>query len=390
MRYIIQHIKDITADYNGSIPLAHYLKNYFRLHPKLGSRDRKTLSEMAYCWYRCEKGLQQIPDFEERLKAALLLCSNNEKLVKPFLSAEDWPLLAQKEQQRLSSLATRFHFDIDQLFPFPISLSPGIDRADWISSMLVQPDLFIRIRKNKAGILHTLRQQNIPFAEITDTCLALPNGAPIDKLLQEDTYVVQDASSQHTGSFFHANNKQAWYDCCCGAGGKSLLLKDKEPSVKLTVSDKRESILHNLRDRFRQYGHAQPEAICVDVADSRALTNALGQRTFDNIIADVPCTGSGTWARTPEQLYFFDEEQLHRISTLQKNIVVNASTHLKESGQLIYITCSVFSRENEEVVEHIKNETGLHTVEMQLINGLGIKADSMFIAILQKATASAV
>ena len=177
---------------------------------------------------------------------------------------------------------------------------------------------------------------------------------------------------------------EQWYDCCSGAGGKSLLLKDLCPGVRLTVSDKRESIIHNLQQRFRQYRFELPVAHVTDVADSAQLTRALGDKQFDHIICDAPCSGSGTWARTPEQLYFFDPATIAKFGALQQTIAVNVSRHLKKGGQLIYITCSVFEQENENVVNAIIEETGMQLVQQQIINGIGVKADNMFVAVLTR------
>ena len=271
-------------------------------------------------------------------------------------------------------------FDINKLFPYDIALSDGIIKDEWLHSMLIQPDLFIRIRKDKGKIISLLNGQKIPFTFITENCLALPNGAKIDALLPEDCYVVQDASSQQTGAFFNPKKNELWYDCCAGAGGKSLLLKDMEPGVRLTASDSRESIIHNLQQRFRQYRHELPIAHVTDVTHKEQLDKALGTKQFDNIICDTPCSGSGTWARTPEQLYFFDPAALEKFPALQQAIAINVSRHLKPGGRLIYITCSVFKKENEDVVDAMIKETGLHLIQSRIINGVGIHADSMFVA----------
>jgi 16S rRNA (cytosine967-C5)-methyltransferase len=355
MRYLRQHITTIFETYNGSVPLAHFLKNYFKQHPILGSRDRKMLSAMAYSWYRCSKGM-----LNDSLTMLLEEPSQWAAFTTAGLSAKD--------------------VDINMLFPYAILLSSGINKEEWLSSMLVQPDLFIRIRKDKGKIISLLNEKEIPFTFITDNCLALPNGAKIDALLPEDCYAVQDASSQHTGSYFAPERNELWYDCCSGAGGKSLLLKDMEPGVRLTISDTRESIIHNLQQRFRQYRLELPTAHVTDVSNKVLLNKAIGTKQFDNIICDVPCSGSGTWARTPEQLYFFDPASLEKFPPLQEAIAVNVAGHLKPGGRLIYITCSVFKKENEDVVGAVIKATGLTLIRSQIINGISVHADSMFIA----------
>ena len=364
MRYIWQHIKDITGTYKGDIPLAHFLKNHFKQFPILGSRDRRTLTALAYTWYRVHKGV------------------GNEELLNRLMN--EWVEENKLLRVPLPDLLADVPFDADALFPFDMELSEGISRQQWLSSMLVQPDLFIRIRKDRGKIISLLNGHNIPFTSMGDNCLALPNGAKIDSILPEDAYAVQDASSQATGAFFAPKKNELWYDCCAGAGGKSLLLRDLEPGVLLTVSDKRESIIHNLMQRFRLYRQVLPAAHVVDVAGIPSLKKALGNQQFDNIICDAPCSGSGTWARTPEQLHFFNPDTIKDFAALQLSIAVNVSPHLKAGGRLIYITCSVFRQENESVVDEIIKQADLKLVSSALINGTSTKADSMFVAVLTR------
>jgi 16S rRNA (cytosine967-C5)-methyltransferase len=364
MRYIWQHINTIVTTYDGSVPLAIFLKNYFRQYPKLGSRDRKILSSMTYSWYRCVKGISPEAPTEDRIAKCLEVCSIS--------------------IPQLAIAPSVLPFDLDALFPYEIGLSAGISHAAWLESMQRQPDMFIRVRKDLKGIEAALRQHNITYKRITDHCIALPNGTKADAILPAADYVVQDASSQATGDHFAPNKQEQWWDCCCGAGGKSLLLKDLEPSVRLTVSDRRETIIHNLKQRFKLYGHQQPTAIVTDIADAAAVSSALGNQLFDNIICDAPCSGSGTWARTPEQLYFFDPATIDKFSALQTAIAVNAAKHLKPGGKFFYITCSVFAQENEQVVAEVVRQTGFDAISSQIINGISIRADSMYIAELQR------
>jgi len=158
------------------------------------------------------------------------------------------------------------------------------------------------------------------------------------------------------------------------------MLYDIDQNVELTVSDARDSILVNLKKRFSKAGIKNYNSFVADLAQ-----NNLQHRTsnFELIICDAPCTGSGTWSRTPEQLYFFDDK-IDRYSTLQKKIVSNIIPRLRKNGYLLYITCSVFKKENEEVVEFIQSDSKLDLMKIELLKGYDKKADTMFVALFKK------
>jgi len=105
---------------------------------------------------------------------------------------------------------------------------------------------------------------------------------------------------------------------------------------------------------------------------------------FDGIIADVPCSGSGTWARSPELLSSFSEQSLFdKFVPLQRNIIRNLTAALKPQSSLVYITCSVFREENEENIAYFEKNLGLKSISATYLEGSDKGADSMFIAVLQ-------
>lgn len=277
---------------------------------------------------------------------------------------------------------------IHDIFPWKEYLSDGIDFDKFCESFFIQPDLFLRLRPGKEiQVKEKLGSAGISYHVLPDGCLALSNASKIDNVIElDEEVVVQDYNSQQTGNFIKSEilNVQptikAW-DCCAGSGGKSIMLHDICPQIQLTVSDKRESILANLKKRFSKAGIKNYKSFIADVATTQPEILNLKS---EMILADVPCTGAGTWSRTPEQLFFFTADKIDQYATLQRKIVSNVIPALNPGGYFVYITCSVFKKENEEAVFFIRDKFRLELLKMELLKGYEQRADTMFIAVFKK------
>ncbi|HSB93522.1 MAG TPA: hypothetical protein VLC28_10405, partial [Flavitalea sp.] len=191
-----------------------------------------------------------------------------------------------------------------------------------------------------------------------------------------------------TASFLPAvsqdGNFSVW-DCCAASGGKAIMTWDHYHDIDLTVSDKRESILANLEKRFHNAGIRKYESFLIDLGHPEAFTPS-GE--FDLVIADVPCSGSGTWGRSPENLLYFDPGKVSGYQLLQRTILSNIASSVRGGGVLVYITCSVFKKENEANVAFVENELGLICEQADIIRGYDERADTMFAARFRRPASS--
>jgi 16S rRNA (cytosine967-C5)-methyltransferase len=367
----------ITGLYKGDEPFHLFLKSFYKQNKKYGSRDRKKIAQYCYLFFRLGKGFEQVKDEERIVIAAFLSNTSNELLaLKPGLTENVTLSFAGK----LKFLNAEDEWE--KIFPFFENLSPIIAPYLFAQSFLIQPDLFLRIRPGrKQKVVEKLEAAKIDFNVQNENTIVLKNTTKAQDVLDINAdVVIQDLNSQQVlnvvKDLLPAQPFEAW-DCCAASGGKSILLKDNFPLVHLTVSDIRQNILHNLKKRFLAAGIKDYQSFIADIA----APNFSIDKKFDFIICDAPCTGSGTWSRTPEQLYFFREEKIKYYSDLQKKIAANACKALKPNGYFLYITCSVFTEENEEVVDYLKNNTSLQLVSMNYLKGYEQKADSLFSAL---------
>ncbi len=378
----------IITSYKGDIVFALFIKNFFSGHKKYGSKDRKLICHLCYCFFRLGKAASTLP-VDKAILTGLFLCSDeSNEILKALRPGWNERVGKSPEEKFLlhNSEEPEARLSIKDVFPWKGDLNEGIEYKNFCKSFFIQPDLFLRLRPGKEKIVkQKLQEAGIEFTIIKDDCLALANSSKLDKTIELDKEaVVQDLSSQKTGellSLLSGGQTKTVWDCCAASGGKSIMVADLLGTLNLTVSDVRESILINLKQRFKNAGITKYKSFVADL--SRPLAHN-SQSSFDLIICDAPCTGSGTWSRTPEQLYFFGRGQLDRYASLQKQIAFNTIPYLQPGGYFLYITCSVFKRENEEVVDYIKSTCGLNPIRVEYIKGYDKKADTMFAALFQR------
>jgi 16S rRNA (cytosine967-C5)-methyltransferase len=388
MKYF-SHLKtavQLTEQFSGHQPFGDFAKEFFRANKKYGSTDRRQIMQLCYAGFRTGRAMSGAT-VEEKILTGLFLCSPGPNVLLEHLKPEWNEKAALSIGEKFSVIDDRF--SINNIFPWKDMLSEGIDHEAFCKSFLVQPDLFLRLRPGKEEwVKGKLKQEGVFFNEIDNNILSLPNASKVDAVLEPDKEaVVQDLSSQRVAALMHMAGDHldisTVWDCCAGSGGKAIMAYDTLDHIRLTVSDIRLSVLDNLESRFLSAGIKSYDAFTADLASAKfnPLDYFSVKSKFDLIIADVPCTGSGTWGRNPEHLSYFDPKQAEQLGLVQKNIVSNAIRIILPQGAFLYITCSVFKKENEEVVEHIQKNCGLKLQHMQLLKGYDQKADTLFAAL---------
>jgi 16S rRNA (cytosine967-C5)-methyltransferase len=378
----------LLDEFDGSIPFAAYIKSFFRENKKSGSSDRKNIARCCYAFFRMGNSLKDVK-VEEQIFAGLLCTGNQPDPLLQFFKP-DWPQELMTPSATLDEKIKFVHeiypsFDPLSIFKWIDSLSEGIDVFPFVISHLQQPDVFIRTRPGaQQQVRESLTELKIPFDQKNETAIALKPGVDLEKhFLIDKEIVIQDLNSQAAGNFIReidSEVKTVW-DCCAGSGGKSIQAVDLLPGIELTVSDIRESIVINLKKRFQLAGIRKFTAFTIDL--TRPVIQLPSQQ-FDLVIADVPCSGSGTWGRTPEHLVHFNSTNIERYAAMQKAIAHNVVSCIRPAGYLLYITCSVFSRENENIIRQLVENQPFRIILQEMIKGYHHQADNLFAALLQK------
>lgn len=380
----VRAFEQLLKSYDGVLPLHRHLFSYFKQNKQMGSSDRRWATRYIYSFFRLGKALSKLDDLE-RLAIADFLCHDTTSLIISTYLPKLEESISKSVDDKIALVKKNYPaFKLEEVFPFTAELSTGIAKEDFYPAFFVQPDLFIRVKETHIqAIINQLKANEVPYQEISSTTLALPNGTKLEQVINDPRlYQIQDLSSQQTGAYFEPKKYNYWWDCCAASGGKSILLHSLEPNLELLVSDVRENSLSNLQERFLQAGIKKYHLKVIDLLQNN--DQILHHYEFDGILVDAPCSGSGTWRRTPEMLYYFEKYKIENYVKLQKAIAANVVKYLKPGKPLIYMTCSVFKAENEDVVNYLVDNYDLKLEKMELIRGYTAKADSMFVARLIK------
>jgi 16S rRNA (cytosine967-C5)-methyltransferase len=166
--------------------------------------------------------------------------------------------------------------------------------------------------------------------------------------------VIQDEASQLVAAL--AGHGARVLDCCAAPGGKTLGIADRNPNAEIAAVElhpHRARLLRKLLSVRDPATGAGPGNIRVVAADARNLPFTA---RFDLVLADVPCSGTGTLARNPEIKWRLKPEDLADLQVRQLAILRSAMAQVAGGGRAIYSTCSLEREENEEVIERCLTE----------------------------------
>lgn len=193
--------------------------------------------------------------------------------------------------------------------------------------------------------LHAAGIETAPGALLSSARRLVRGDLSHSEAFRQGRVAVQDEGSQLVAML--VGHGERILDCCAAPGGKTQLIAARNPLAQITAVELHEHRARALRQRL---GEGNVKVIDGDVT-------ALGfDGAFDRVLADVPCSGTGTLASNPEIKWRLDAEQLPALQDLQVSILRKAASLLAPGGRLVYSTCSLEAEECEQVVERVLGE----------------------------------
>ena len=332
----------LEAVFEDKQPADNIINTYLRERKYIGSKDRRFIVEKAWDIIRHRRRLC----FEaggEDVRKMLLVYLKDEDLDLIF-GADEYalPALSKEEKIWLKSLETEL-YPIDVELETPKWLFDKIGNEALLRAMntTAPADLRINTACGRDEVLARLRGEGLFFAKAPyspigirseervnlNNCMAYQNGE-ID---------VQDEASQLASILCDARPGLEIMDYCAGAGGKTLtMLYLMHNQGKIAVHDINWGRLEAIKNRAVRLGAKEFE-----------IVKDLGDKKYDLFILDAPCSGSGTWRRSPDAKFRLVPEKIKEIVNIQRQVLDKAYEHTKQGGRIVYMTCSILEDENQ-------------------------------------------
>lgn len=328
----------IPAARSKAAPADRIIAEYFRVRRYAGSKDRRAVRDLVY---RAIRLCGPVPPSGRA--AMLAVAAQDPEIAGLFDGSPHGPApRAPNEEAAKTGLAPKW---------LAAALRASGLGGPEIAALLDRAPLDIRVNALKAD------RTTIELPE-TGEPLTAPQGlrfASGTQVEQWDAYTdglieVQDLGSQLIIDALPVAPGDTIVDLCAGGGGKTLALAARmgnAASIVAADTDKRR--LGNLAPRAARAGAAIDHTVLLDPGrEMRALSNWVGKA--DHVLVDAPCSGSGTWRRSPEARWRLDPPELARLTALQDHVLDLGSHLVKRNGggTLAFVTCSVLDAEGAD------------------------------------------
>jgi len=237
------------------------------------------------------------------------------------------------------------------------SRSLGLDGAEaFASANNAVPPTAMRIVRMRANEDEVLSKLNAAGATVASSTIVegawRVSGATalLRELTATGEIYLQDEASQLVAQTVEVKRGERVLDLCAAPGGKTTLIADRAgDDATVIAADRSATRMETVVATTRLHELKSIKPVILDASD----TLPFAAETFDKILVDAPCSGTGTLRRNPEIRWRLSSEDINTLAQIQKGILSRAADVLKPGGRLVYSTCSVEPEENEEVIREV-------------------------------------
>ena len=346
------------------------LKNTLKRDKRWGSRDRAFIAETTYDIVRWKRLYASIAEVKEPFDRENLFRLFGVWATLRGISLPSWKQFEDTPTRKIKGRFDTFSKQRVIRESIPDWLDAlGVEELGeqkWekeLHALNIQAEVVLRVntlKSNLSQLKEALKLQEIN----TQTISGLPNALMLDERtnvfttneFKEGWFEVQDASSQKVALLLSPEPGMRVVDACAGAGGKSLhlatLMQNKGHLIALDIYENK---LAELKKRAKRNGVHNLETRMIE--SSKTIKKLYG--TADKVLIDAPCTGLGVLKRNPDTKWKLQPNFLNEIRATQQELLQSYSKIVKDSGELVYATCSILPSENQNQIKNfLTSEAG--------------------------------
>ena len=380
------------------------LQSYFRSKKYIGSKDRKFISNSFWNILRHRYKIHWHLDylnlevtFEKEMMLELFFlnkdyCNNTSKIRQLFiLKYKEIKIFHDVDLDFLKHLNYKEFYNKEMpehiFYELPKYLLKSLKNSfknEWrdVALSLNQEGFFdIRVNmlqgKSRDEIYHLLEDIKVPLqlTKYSTLGIRLSKRFPIEghKLFKKGFLEIQGEASQLVSILLDVKPGMQVADICSGAGGKSLILADiMKNKGRILSLDTNKKKLSNAGLRLKRAGVHNVERRLV-----KPNWNVTGlEKKFDLVLIDAPCSGIGTWSRSPDSKFSFSPKKLQELINIQAELLLKGSLMVAPGGKLAYVVCSFLPEEGVDQIKKFKKEVKPDFSEISLTN---IWQDTIFL-----------
>ncbi|MAM60467.1 RsmB/NOP family class I SAM-dependent RNA methyltransferase [Maritimibacter sp. UBA3975] len=375
---------EILDDWLAGGALEQVLTRWARGNRFAGSKDRAAIRDIVYDAVRCRRSFAALGGSETG--RGLVIGGLRAGGLDPatLFTGEGYaPLPLTEEEMQPPDVATlpeAVRMDLPDWLMEPLRASLGDDLAPVAETLRHRAPVHLRVniaRIGRAAAIEMLAGDGVraePNA-LSETALTVTEGARrvhLGRAYRDGLVELQDAASQAVVDMLGVYPGCTVLDYCAGGGGKALALAARGAHVTAhDIDPRRMSDLPGRADRA---------GVNIEIAPPDAV-NGL----FDLVLADAPCSGSGSWRRAPQGKWSLSEASLGSLQSTQADILDRIAGFVSSAGRIAYATCSLLDAENDEQIAAFLARNGDWHVEARRRFTPLDGGDGFFIATLARA-----
>ncbi len=338
---VLELIGEIFKDKS---PADGIINNYLRERKYIGSGDRRFITETVWKIIRHRRRLEFEAGSKEARKI-LLVFLKDEDLDLIFGAGEYAPpALSEEEKIWMRNLKEEV-YPLDVESECPEWLFAKIKDVALLKSLNEPASADLRVNSGlREQVLQDLRREGLFFAPTPYSPIGIRSSERVNLnnciAYKEGVVEVQDEASQLAAILCDVRPEHKVIDYCAGAGGKSL-------AIASLLNGKGKIEAHDID--WHRLEQIKPRLERLNIKNVVPVRELSG-KDYDRFIIDAPCSGTGTWRRSPDAKFRLTPEKLNELTKIQSQLLEFALENTKVGGCIVYITCSILPDEDENIV----------------------------------------